>query len=132
MMRLILIISVTGIIVCFSSCDPSYSVILSNKSRIDKRIKVLYTVDFKHFVKDSLSLYDNRIKASKRYLQKPIKTPILNFDTVQRTYSFLLNSNFDVFVEGASLAANPSYGQIFIIDNKDSVTLKKNDKTFRR
>ena len=109
--------------------------VISNKTGKQQTIKVLYPASFKfpgdyeyNFgIRDSVKTYSFNIKDS--YLS-PLVVPRLAWDTVARTYSFNLKASHNAIIESWFGATHPTYGQIFIIDNKDTVALKKRSKLF--
>ena len=122
-------------IVSFTSCDPAIGVAISNKTSTDKAVKVIYPANFKFpgdieysfGIRDSIKTYD--LNMTDNYLH-PFVVPRLSWDTIARTYSFNLKANHSATIESRFLATDPTYGQIFIIDNTDTVELKKHDKLF--
>ncbi len=115
------------------SCDPAIGVAIVNNSKTDKNIRVEYPPHTRlplygrDTTTDSLKTYDLSLKD--RYMH-PGKIPILSMDTLKRTYSFNLKAGQEAFVESRFLATHPTYGQVFIIDNTDTVELKKKGKDF--
>ncbi len=92
-------------------------------NRIDRTNDSLLTYDH--------TLTDNAI-STRDYYRYPVKIPILSLDTVNRTYSFNLKANHEVIVESRWSVSTPTYGQMFIIDNLDTVELKKQGKIFKK
>ncbi|MDJ1469901.1 hypothetical protein [Xanthocytophaga flava] len=60
----------------------------------------------------------------------PIVIPMANWDTVVRTYSFILKANHGAVIESRFLAAFPTFGQVFIINQSDTIKLNKDSKDF--
>lgn len=124
-------------VVSFTSCDPAIGVAISNKTNTDKQIKVIYPANFKFpgdieysfGIRDSIKTYDLNI--ADNYLH-PFVVPRLSWDTIARTYEFKLKANHSATIENRFLAADPTYGQLFIIDNKDTVELKRHEKVFKK
>lgn len=120
---------------CFTSCDPGIGVSISNRTNTGKNIKVLYPEDFRfpgdiqhiNGIRDSVKTYDLDMPDS--YLH-PYVVPRLAWDTIARTYSFHLMANHISTIESRFLAVSPTYGQVFIIDGRDTVELKKHDSGF--
>lgn len=127
--RLFVVVIVISI---FTSCDPGYSVILSNKSDRDIAVTAVYPDAFKKHLTDTLGTFDNRIKANRRKDSDYGSSVVFARDTNLNTYSFVLKANQGVVVEGAAFAAYPTWGQLFILDNKDSVVLSAKKNKFRR
>jgi hypothetical protein len=122
-------------VVSFISCDPAIGVAIANKTNTDKQIKVIYPVNFEFpgdieysfGIRDSIKTFN--IKIADNYLH-PFITPRLSWDTILRTYAFNLKANYSAIIENRFLATYPTYGQIFIIDNTDTVELKRHGKIF--
>jgi len=129
----ILILSVVSL----NSCDPAIGVAISNKTNADKQIKVIYPPDFKFpgdieysfGIRDSIKTYNLNI--ADNYLH-PFVVPRLFWDTTARTYAFNLKANHSATIENRFLATYPTYGQVFIIDNIDTVELKRHGKIFKK
>ncbi|MBX3252822.1 MAG: hypothetical protein KF862_01675 [Chitinophagaceae bacterium] len=120
------------------SCDPSIGVAIQNKTSTEKTIKVIYPANFKFpgdsggaqnnfCLRDSVKTFDLSDKDS--YLN-PFIVPMLSKDTVERTYSFVLKPNYSATVEGRSFSSLPTFGQIFIIDQKDTIKLIRYGRDF--
>ena len=121
------------------SCDPAIGVALQNKTTTDKTIKVIYPDNFKFpgdrggssqynfCLRDSVKTFD---LADKDNYLHPFIVPMLTKDTIERTYSFILRANYSATVEGRFGAALPTFGQIFIINQKDTVRLIRHGKDF--
>jgi hypothetical protein len=128
--------------VIFTSCDPGIGVVISNKSRFDKNIQVTYPSNYRLPINtrdrtnDSLQTYDhtqtdNTINA-RDYFRYPEKIPILLLDTINRTYSFNLKAKHEVIIESRWPASLPTFGQIFVIDNIDTIKLVRHGKDFKK
>jgi hypothetical protein len=123
--------------ICCFSCDPSIGVAIYNKTNTDKQIKVIYPADFKFpgdtkysfGIRDSIKTYDLKIADNYKY---PFAVPRLLWDTIARTYSFNLKANHSATIESRFLAADPTYGQLFIIDNIDTVELVRHGEVSRK
>jgi hypothetical protein len=123
--------------ICLLSCDPAIGVVIANRTTTAKKIKVIYPPDFTFpgdtphnlGIRDSLKTYDLAVKD--KYLH-PTVIPMLSWDTVARTYSFNLSANHEAIVESRFLAPFPTFGQVFIIDNTDTVKLQRHGKDFRK
>ena len=126
----------------FISCDPGIGVVISNKSKVGKTIRVIYPENFKLPINtkgrtnDSLQTYDHTLTdntiSTRDYFRYPIKIPLLSLDTVNRTYSFNLKAKHEIIIESRWPASLPTYGQIFIIDNSDTVKLIRHGKDFKK
>jgi len=115
---------------------------VTNKSTTDKNIRVRYPANFrlplnsKELTNDTLQGYDlsltgDAISIRDKY-RYPVKIPVLMLDTIARTYSFILKAGQEVYVESRFPAASPTYGQVFIIGNTDTVVLKRHGKIFKK
>jgi len=128
-------IRVYTLLFCLSSCEPHIFVALKNHTNTDKEIKVIYPPGFKFggeerfdfTISDSIKTYalDEPTNSA-----NAIIIPFRSSDTIARTYSFILKSNRKAIVEDRGFTAAPTYGQIFVIDNVDTVELKKHGKDF--
>ncbi|NNV54259.1 hypothetical protein [Limnovirga soli] len=125
------------IAISFTSCDPGIGLAITNKTETEKRIKVIYPANFKFpgdiqysfGIRDSIKTYD--LNKAENY-QHPFVVPRLSWDTIAMTYSFNLKANYSATIESRFLASAPTYGQVFIIDNKDTVELKRHGKIFSK
>jgi hypothetical protein len=117
------------------SCDPGIGLVISNKTAKEQTIKVVYPASFKfpgdnkyNFgIRDSVKTYEQNVKYSYLY---PLIVPRLAWDTVARTYTFNLKANHIAIIESWFGATHPTYGQVFIINNRDTVALKEHSKLF--
>ena len=135
-------IAVLLINITFISCDPGIGVVISNKSRVDKNIRVIYPATYKFPINtkdrtnDSLQTYDHTLTentiSTRDYYRYPVKVPLLSLDTVNRTYSFNLKARHEVIIESRWPASLPTFGQIFIIDNIDTIKLIRHGKYFKK
>lgn len=131
------ITSLLFLTICLSSCDPAISVVIANKTNGDKKIKVLYPSGFTFpgdipyalGIRDSIITYDLFDKDS--YLH-PLAIPKISWDTTARTYSFFLKENRSAIVESRFLAPFPTYGQVFIINDTDTIKLLTHGKDFKK
>jgi hypothetical protein len=125
--------------IALTSCDPGIAVVISNKSKTDKNVRVIYPPDFKFpadgkiGINDSVETIDESdyTKAGERF-SNTVRVPILSMDTAARTYSFDLKAGHRVAIESRWPAGSPTYGQRVIIDNTDTVELRKEGKEFRK
>ena len=124
------------------SCDPGIGVVISNKSKVDKSIRVIYPENFKLPINtkdrtsDSLQTYDHTFTdntvSARDYYRYPVKIPVLSLDTVNRTYSFNLKAKHEAIIESRWPASFPTFGQIFIIENSDTIRLIRHGKDFKK
>jgi hypothetical protein len=117
--------------VLLNSCDPGIGVVLSNQSSTDKKVEVHYPTNFHYIIRDSLTVYNNTAPDSIKW-KLHLKTPVLSKDSTKRTYTFVLKAGRDALVEKRWATSAPTYGQVFIIDNKDTVELKPKSKQFKK
>jgi hypothetical protein len=118
-----------------TSCDPSIGVAIENRTKSDKQIMVIYPKEFKFpgdheysfGIRDSIKTFDLSIKDN--YL-KPTRVAKVDWDTLSRTYKFILKSNYSATIESRFLAVFPTWGQIFIIENYDTIKLEPKSKDF--
>jgi hypothetical protein len=119
--------------VAITACDPAIGVSIANKTSAPKNIRVIYPEAFitrrdtiGNIRMDSLKAYDLAITDN----YNPVIIPTQLKDTNARTYSFVLPAGHSAVVESRFLAVHPTYGQLFIIDNKDTVELKRKKSSF--
>ncbi|MCF6407200.1 hypothetical protein L3C95_30165 [Chitinophaga filiformis] len=125
--------------VCLISCESSALVAISNETATDRRIKVIYPPKFmfpgeaigrgQTGKRDSIETYDLELEdiyQGRKFI------PFISRDTVARTYSFVLKANQRAIVESRFLAYTPTYKQIFIIDDVDTIKLVRFGKHFER
>lgn len=135
------LITIALFLITFSS-GAQVSVIINNKSSVDRNIRVWYPDNFKmpisesERMNDSLTTHDHTLTANaistRDYYRYPSKTAILNLDTATRTYSFILRAKHEVVVEFRNKATKPTFGQIFTIDGLGVIELKKHGKFFKK
>ena len=124
------------------SCDAGIGVVISNKSTVDRNIRVIYPTNFrlpinsKDRTNDSLQTYDHTLTDNtisvRDYYRYPVKIPILLLDTINRTYSFNLKARHEVIIESRWPASLPTFGQLFIIDNTDTIKLVRHGRDFEK
>jgi hypothetical protein len=120
-----------------TSCDPAIAVVLENKTESDKHIKVFYPKEFKFpgdieysfGIRDSIQTYN--LNDANSYLN-PTVMPKVDWDTIAKTYSFVLKSNYKAKIESRFLAVNPTWGQTFVIEKTDTIKLEPKSKDFKR
>lgn len=125
--------------ICLLACGPSAFVAISNETNTDKRIKAIYPPKFilpgevegplSSGKPDSIETYNlasEDIYKGKKFI------PITSRDTVTRTYSFVLKANQRALIEARSFKGAPTYKQIFIIDDTDTVKLVRRGKAFEK
>ncbi len=127
---------------CFISCDPGIGVVISNRTAVERNIRVIYPehfslpVNFNDQTNDSLQSYDlaalDRLKNTADYYKHLVRIPILSLDTVNRTYTFNLKAGHKVIIESRWPSALPTFGQTVIIDNTDTIRLTKKGTDFRK
>lgn len=108
--------------VTFASCDPGIGVVISNKSRLEKNIRVIYPSNYRlpintrERTNDSLQTYDhtqtNNTINARDYYRYPEKIPILLSDAINRSYSFNLKATHEVIIESRWPASLPTLEQI--------------------
>jgi hypothetical protein len=125
------------------SCVTGIEVVIKNRSQSDKNIRVDYPANLKLPINnisrtnDSLNTYDHTLTANaistRDYYRYPDKTAIIMLDTINRTYSFNLKPGHDVIIESRwTEHSKPTYGQLFIINNSDTVELIKRGGKFKK
>ena len=126
------------LILALCSCDPGFGVVILNSTNTARRIQVFYPPNFKFpgdsgshkyifYLRDSVKTFN---QADKDNYLHPVIIPMLYKDTIAWTYSFVLNPNYSAIIESRFLAAYPTFGQIFIIDETDTIELVRHGKDF--
>jgi hypothetical protein len=117
------------------SCYTPTQVKIENKSSVNKNIKVHYPESYQP-PHDSLPGYDHELTDNaisiRDYYRYPVRTSVLSLDTVNRTYEFVIRPKHEVIIESFYPSRRPTYGQVFIIDNTDTVTLDRKRKDFTK
>jgi hypothetical protein len=132
-----LLLAVT-ILLSLSACYYPAQVVIHNKSGTDKNIRVLYPSNHTRSLAntDTLSGYDHTLTAnafsSRDYHRYGVNIPIENLDTVNKAFSFLLRDKHQVIVETTWPISTMPWGQSFIINNSDTVTLLRKGKRFKK
>jgi hypothetical protein len=123
--------------VLFCSCYYPAQVVIHNKSGTDKEIRVAYPAGHRTIAAtDSLLAYDHTLTANafstRDYYRHALNIPIINLDTVNRTFSFFLKDKQQVIPETSWPVSTLPWGQSFIIGGVDTVVLKRRGKDFKR
>ncbi len=119
--------------IALPSCDPAIGVRLVNQTQTEKYIRASYPegfpISFDRWQRnqDSLKTYDEAMPDNYRH---PVKIPALDLDTIAGTYAFHLKPGYSVLVESRAMTAYPAYGQVFIIDQRDTVILTEKGSPF--
>lgn len=121
----------------FSSCYYPAQVVIHNKSGEDINIQVINPDGYAaNSVGDSLTGYDHTLTesafSSRDYYRYGVSIPRDNLDTVRGTYSFLLKDKQQVIVENTWPVSALPWGQSFVVNNVDTVVLKKKSKAFKK
>jgi hypothetical protein len=115
-----------------SSCDPGSSVMITNKSKADKQIKVYCPASAVsspcgcNSNRDSILTYPNEKDPNRSTFAIPTTK-----DTAERVYAFVLQAGHTAVIEPLHIGI-PCYGKQFIIDNMDTVELKPNGRDFTK
>ncbi|HYF30578.1 MAG TPA: hypothetical protein VD993_05635 [Chitinophagaceae bacterium] len=123
-------------IVC-TSCDPGIAVVIRNDSAVDKHVKVnspsgtSIPIDQRAVNPDSIRTYLT-VRPGAGYVPPLVNVPKSSPDTSFRTYSFTLKPGYTAVIESRWPSAYPTYGQVFIIDNTDTVRLTRRGKHFKK
>jgi len=127
------------VLVILVSCNYGFSVKLSNKTRESKTVQVIYPEDYNLpsvIASGRLEGYDHSLTqnaiTSRDYHRYPVTTKLISLDTINRSYTFELKSLHDVTIESRYPGKRPQFGQVFIIDEKDTVVLSRHGKDFRK
>lgn len=121
-------------VITLSSCDPAISVVITNKSKADKQIRVYCPPEAVsspcgcNSNRDSMAVYLDE-KKDNRF---PFFIPTMMKDTAARMYAFVLKAGYTAAIEPIHMGSWPCYGKQFIIDNADTIELKRHGKDFVR
>ena len=119
----------------FSSCYYPAQVVIHNKSGEDAAISSVYPAD-RIVTADSLTGYDHTETAgaisTRDYFRYGVTIPLINHDTIKRNYSFALKKQHEVIVETSWPVSSLSWGQTFIVNQKDTIVLKRKAGAFKK
>ena len=105
-------LSILILLVTLSSCDPGFSVVLSNKSMKERNIKVITVNEQKLTYLDSISIVDSRAQ---------FKIPVLR-NKNERSYAFALQPGKEAILQGG--IGGPDLREKVIVDGTDTILLK--------
>ena len=117
-----------GVSIIFSTCDPGHSLIVSNISKTNHRILVIYPLK-KYWLRDSIYISRNKFYLGKKDFYY---YSITQKDTSARSYSFLLPPGLDAMLEGGIGSTKPIQNQKIIIDNIDTILVINKTKRIKR
>jgi hypothetical protein len=137
MNRQSILILIVPVILTFSSCYYPAQVVIHNKSGAAKNIRVSYPSGYRVITdNDSLPGYDHTLTddafSSRDYHRYGVHIPLENLDTVNKTFSFCLKDKHQVIVETTWPASALPWGQLFIINEIDTVILKRKSSDFKK
>jgi hypothetical protein len=123
----------------FSSCDPGIAVAISNTTKKDKHIRVIYPQNYtfpgesRHNtgILGALPAYRLDMPAESRHQFREVIN-YSGWDTAAQTYTFTLKANYRAVVESRIITPFPTFGQVFVIDNTDTVRLEMHGKDFKK
>jgi len=119
------LISLLSILICFASCDPGFSVVLSNNSQADKNITVLVNDKYPFRLRDSVLITDTLVS-----FFEPYKSHVTNIVThpsqAGNAYSFQLEKGKKVLLQNG--IGGPDLSQRIVVNNTDSISLSKKEK----
>ena len=125
-----------------SACFEPKQTVIHNRSGADRNIRVLYPAGLTHPydpITDTpflLNAYDHTLTenaiSSRDYYRYYTRIPIQALDTINRSYTFFLKAKHEVIIEARWSASTPTFGQVFIIDNTDTIYLKRRGKDFKK
>jgi hypothetical protein len=121
------------------ACNPGISVVISNNTASAREIKVIYPENFElphdwyydYYPAPRGSVRTYKLNIPFKYNKIATVVSCTHFDTAARTYTFTLPANYKAVVESRLNYSSPTYEQVFIIDNADTVILKKRSKKFK-
>jgi len=128
LLRLITLSFLAG--VALASCDPAVGVAISNKTNADKKIRVHYPKgvllpDGRQYSYDSIWTYPDNNRYGLYHM-----LPTTLSDTSARVYEFVLKAGYTAEIESMHFGTRPNYGKTIIIDNTDTIQLKRHGKDF--
>jgi hypothetical protein len=121
----------------FNACIVGTNVSIINATTVEKNISVYYPPEIKHRVnRDSLHAYDISKTENAPYIvdyyRHHLKIPVRLLDTAAGTYTISLKPGHLVFIEDVYPTIRPPYGAKFIIDDADTVEIKKKGSLFTK
>ena len=122
MARFILFVLISGVLY---SCDPGYNVILSNKSKTDRHIKVIDVNENRVLSTDSLSIAHT--SDQKYFTDVTRKETVTVENTSSDSYAFILEKGKEVRLQGG--IAWPNLKEKIIIDGSDTIMLTKDKRS---
>jgi hypothetical protein len=141
-MRLKDFITMALLSIAMGSCWEPMQVVINNKSAVDQDIHVKYppnsrlVIDGIPHVNDTLQAYDHTLTANaistRDYFRYPVKIAVQSLDTINRTYFIQLKAKHQVVVEARRKASALPWGQLFIMDNTDTVELRRRGGAFKK
>jgi len=122
MARFILFVLISGVLY---SCDPGYNVILSNKSKTDRHIKVIDVNENRVLSTDSLSIAHP--SDQKYFTDATRKETVTVENTSSDSYAFILEKGKEVRLQGG--IGWPNLKEKIIIDGSDTIMLTKDKRS---
>lgn len=119
----------------FTSCDPAIAVAISNKTTSPKHIQAIWPAGTPMPLYQDGKLSDSLLTTNLSiadYNNSRKMIPLESIDTVTGRYSFVLKPGYQAFVERRFLAVHPTLGQVFIIDQSDTIRLVHRGKDFTK
>jgi hypothetical protein len=113
-----------------TSCDPGFAVILNNNSDKERNVTVNNISRQELSNKDSMVIADT---SSLDFFSDKIKRQkilLASKDTVNNSYSFTLEKGKRALLQGG--VGWPNFSQIIVIDNQDTILLRKDKRTLTR
>ena len=135
-MRHLIVFTFLAVTTC--SCYYPAQVVMYNKSTSDKQVTLRTNGNNPVFPNgnDSLTAYDharaNNTISSRDYHRYGQQLPIHKSATNSNEYSFVLPANYRVIIHSSWPVSSLPWGETFIINGSDSVTLSKKGKAFRK
>ena len=117
------LLSIFLILIALSSCDPGYSVILSNQSLTDKNITVKVTNMNKIQYLDSIAIIDS-VNGIERLMVRISK------DTNANSYSFTLEKGKTAVLQQG--IGGPDLSEKIIVDLRDTILLSGDRRVIQK
>ena len=122
MIRLILLALVLEML---CSCDPGYSVILSNKSQTARRIKVIDVNANKVLSTDSISVADT---SDQEFFTGATPKEFVNVEkTSSDSYAFILEKGKEALLQNG--IGGPNLNEKIIVEESDTIWLNKDKRS---
>lgn len=108
------------------SCDPGFSIVVSNNSNAGKKVKVINSD--KYFLPDSNFLEISNLLKGDFYVSgsENARIPLLAKDTIEYSYSFFLDSGKTALLKAGT--GGPDLSQRIITMDYDTIYFRKDQR----